>query len=75
MRAKNVAGLPPALIITCTYDPLRDEGRAYADKLRAAGVPVLYKNDENVHGFLGAGESGQEAIQFACNFLKEKPAS
>jgi acetyl esterase len=74
LRAKSFAGLPPALIITCTYDPLRDEGRAYAEKLGAAGVPVVYKNYENVHGFLGAGASGQEAIQFASNFLKDKLA-
>ena len=74
LRAKSFPGLPPALIITCTYDPLRDEGRAYADKLRAAGVSVLYKNYENVHGFLGAGKLGQEAMQFACSFLKDKLA-
>jgi acetyl esterase len=72
LRAQRFAGLPPALIMTCYYDPLRDEGDAYADKLKEAGVPTVYKNYKNVHGFLGAGEMGQEAMNMACEFLREK---
>jgi len=60
------------LIITANYDPLRDEGKAYADKLGAAGVEVVYKNYQNVHGFFGTGEMGQEAMQLAVGFLKDK---
>lgn len=72
LRSENFSGLAPALIITANYDPLRDEGKAYADKLKAAGVEVVYKNYENVHGFFGSGEMGQEAMQVAVDFLKAK---
>jgi acetyl esterase/lipase len=42
IRAASLAGLPPAFIATGEFDPLRDEGRAYADALRAVGVEVTH---------------------------------
>ncbi|MVA22063.1 alpha/beta hydrolase fold domain-containing protein [Agrobacterium vitis] len=56
LLAEDHSSLPPALIVTCGHDPLRDEGLAYADKLEAAGVSVRRRHfPGQIHGFLTMG--------------------
>jgi acetyl esterase len=52
LLAKDFKGLPPAFVLTAGYDPLRDEGRAYADRLIEAGIKTTYVNyPGTIHGF------------------------
>jgi acetyl esterase len=62
LRAKSLAGLAPAIVCTAWFDPLRDEGKAYADALAAAGVPTKYYHGAGlIHGYFGLGEASQTA--------------
>jgi acetyl esterase len=62
LRAKNLAGLAPAIVTTAWFDPLRDEGKAYADALKAAGVPTSYYDGLGlIHGYFGLGEASETA--------------
>lgn len=50
LLAEDLTGLPPAWIMSAEYDKLRDDGKAYADRLAEAGVPVTYRRlDGHVH--------------------------
>ena len=74
LKAKDLSRLPSALLIAAGHDPLVDEGKAYADRLAAAGVPVTYTcYDGVVHGFVsmaGAIDAGHTAIAEAATALK-----
>ena len=62
LRAKSLAGLAPAIVTTAWFDPLRDEGKAYADALAAAGVPTQYYDGPGlIHGYFGLGEASEIA--------------
>lgn len=62
--ASDVSRLPPALVITAGFDPLRDEGRAYAEKMAGAGVAVEHVCVEGMpHGFLTLGGALSEAAR------------
>jgi acetyl esterase len=66
LRAGDLAGLAPAVVAVAQYDPLRDEGRAYARRLREAGVPVtLVEGPGLVHGYFGLVELSAAAARTA----------
>lgn len=75
MRASDLQGLPAATIITAEYDPLRDEGEAYGERLRQSGVPTMLRRWEGqVHGFaalFGMLDDAQAAIDFAAAELRK----
>jgi acetyl esterase len=75
LLATSHAGLPPATIITAGFDPLRDEGRAYSEKLKTAGVQTEYREYSGmVHGFVTMGrvlDTANAALADCAQALKK----
>jgi acetyl esterase len=75
LLAASHAKLPPAFVLTAGYDPLVDEGRAYAERLAAAGVEVAYQEyPDMVHGFVlfgGVLDTARAAVAECCRRLRE----
>lgn len=75
LAGRDLLGLPAALVVTAGFDPLRDEGRAYADRLTAAGVPAEYRCFEGtIHAFVSfsaAIPAGQEAVSLIASRLRK----
>jgi acetyl esterase len=74
LRAGDFRNLPPALVVTAGFDPLSDEGAAYADALKSAGVAATHKRfDGQIHGFFNMGRIVGDAsrlVALAADALK-----
>ena len=72
LHAKSLAGLPKALIVTAQFDPLRDQGEAYAKRLKSSGVEVvMHRENGAIHGLIGSDSRFASVYQMAANTLRE----
>jgi acetyl esterase len=73
LRADDLSRLPPAYVATCVPDPLRDEGEAYASRLREAGVAVTHQRHGQLHGFFNTTvmPSSREAVAVIAGALAQ----
>jgi acetyl esterase len=73
LRAPDLSGLPPAYVASCLPDVLRDEGEAYAARLRAAGVAVATQRHDQLHGFFNmtAARSSATALAQVAGALRQ----
>lgn len=73
LLAPDLTGLAPAYVATAVADPLRDEGAAYADALRAAGVPVALHEHPHLHGFFSmtALRSGRRGVALVAGAIRQ----
>ncbi|SDT13438.1 acetyl esterase [Paenibacillaceae bacterium GAS479] len=77
LLAEELGGLPPTLVVTAELDPLRDQGKLYAERLQASGVPVEYRcYDGMIHDFTammpGWLPEAEHSLRLAAGFLKER---
>lgn len=73
---RELAGLPPAHVVVAGFDPLRDEGEAYAHALMAAGVPVTLRSYGSlIHGFVSMGgliDAARYAVEDIAEVLRQQ---
>lgn len=75
LLAEDLTGVAPAVVVTAGFDPLRDEGRMYADRLSGAGVDTTYRCLETtIHGFLNFGKDldiSEEAFRYFAETARQ----
>jgi acetyl esterase len=76
LRADNLSGQPPTMIVTAGFDPLLDDGRLYAERLEAAGTPVTYREfPGQIHAFISLTRvipQGNECLREVANWLRAR---